>query len=166
MAKRIKIPWMKWTTSYVVLYGAYLLLVSTLTKPELWAGLVVAAIATIAAAAFGALGIVHFKPTIGQLLQAARIPAEMIRGTWAVFTALGKQLLTRDGAPSLMVAVPFEVGGKDEGAAARRALAVTYTTMTPNSVVLGIPRKQALLLYHQVAPSNVPQMMINLGARP
>lgn len=166
MAQKRKSSWIAWATTLVALYGIYLLFVSTLTKPELWAGLGVAAIATIAAGAFGTVGVVHFKPAPGQLLQAWRIPLEMLRGTWAVFVALFKQLFTKQQAASLMVAVPFEVGGPDDGSAARRALAVMYTTMTPNSVVLGIPHKQALLLYHQVGPSPVPQMTINLGARP
>lgn len=63
-----------------------------------------------------------------------------------MFKALGKQLFTKKGADSLIRAVPFEVGDDDAHSAARRALAVTYTTLTPNFVVLGIAHKQALLL--------------------
>lgn len=166
MEQKRRFSWIAAAITFIVLYGFYLLFVSTLTKPELLAGIGVAALATVASGVFGTVGIVHFKPTPGELLQAWRIPQGMLQGTWAVFVALAKQLFTKKGAASLLVAVPFEVGGKDEGAAARRALAVTYTTMTPNSVVLGIAHKQALLLYHQLVPAKVPQMTVNLGAEP
>jgi hypothetical protein len=48
----------------------------------------------------------------------------------------------------------------------RRVLAVGYTTLTPNFVVLGIARKQGLLLYHQVLAGEVLEMTRKLGARP
>jgi hypothetical protein len=164
--QRRKISFWSWLITYVVLYGVYLLFVSTLTKPELVAGIIMAAIATVATGVFGTVGVVHFKPSPRALLQVWRVPYYAVIDTVWVLGALGRQLFTRHGADSLLRAVPFEVGGPDDGAAARRALAVTYTTLTPNFVVLGIAHKQALLLYHQVKQDPVPRMTINLGARP
>ena len=166
MAQKRKVSWIGGAATFVVLYGAYLLFVSTLTKPELIAGIFVTAIATVASGVFGTIGLVRFKPTPGELAQAWRIPLQAITGTWAVMRALARQLFTKAGPQSQMIAVPFEVGDDDAHSAGRRALAVTYTTITPNSVVLGILHKQALLLYHQIAPADVPQLTINLGARP
>lgn len=166
MAQNRRFSWIAVAITFAVLYGTYLLFVSTLTKPELLAGVGVAALATFASGAFGTIGIVHFRPTLRHLLQAWRIPRQIVEGTSAVLIALAKQLLTKPGAPSLLVAAPFDVGPNDAGAAARRALAITYTTMTPNSVVLGIAHHQGLLLYHQMLPAKVSQMTINLGALP
>lgn len=164
--ERRKVSWVSWLITYVVLYGVYLLFVSTLTKPELIAGIAVALIATVATGVFETVGVVHFKPSFRDLLQIWRVPYYAVMDALLVLGALGRQLVTRRGADSLLRAVPFDVGGPDDGSAARRALAVTYTTLTPNFIVLGIAHKQALLLYHQIQPDDVPQMTINLGAEP
>ena len=166
MAEKRPIHVWRWAATYVVLYGGYLLFASTLTKPELFAGLACALVATVAAGVFGTVGIVHFKPTLRELLQAWRLPACAVQGTWQLFKALARQLFTKRGADSAIRSVAFQVGGDDPHSAARRALAVTYTTLTPNFVVLGIAHKQELLLYHQVLPGEVLQMTTNLGARP
>lgn len=164
--QRRNVSWLSWIVTYVALYGVYLLFVSTLTKPELVAGIVMAFVATLAAGVFGTVGVVHFRPALGQLLQIWRVPGNAVMDTVLVFKALGKQLFTRSGAGGQVRAVPFDVGGPDDGNAARRALAVTYTTLTPNQVVLGIAHKQALLIYHQLEGAEVPQITVNLGAQP
>jgi multisubunit Na+/H+ antiporter MnhE subunit len=164
--ERRKVSWLSWLITYVVLYGVYLLFVSTLTKVELIAGIATALIATIASGVFGTVGVVHFKPTLRELLEAWRLPYYAFQGTWELFNAFAKQLFTKQGADSLVRAVPYEVGGDDAQSAGRRALAVTYTTLTPNFVVFGIAHKQQLLIYHQVLAGEVLQMTINLGAEP
>ncbi|HSU68704.1 MAG TPA: hypothetical protein VLJ39_17620 [Tepidisphaeraceae bacterium] len=166
MSQRRNVSWWQWAVTYVVLYGVYLLFVSTLTKPELFAGLACALVATVASGAFGTIGIVHFRPKLRELLEAWRLPYYAVQGTWELLKALAQQLFTKRGADSLIRAVRFAVGDDDAHSAARRALAVTYTTLTPNFVILGIAHKQSLLLYHQVLAGEVLQMTINLGAEP
>jgi multisubunit Na+/H+ antiporter MnhE subunit len=144
----------------------YLLFTSTITKVELLAGLGAAVVATFAAGVFGVACGIGFKPTLREVLEAWRMPYYAFQGTWELFRALAKQLFTSRGADSLLRAVPFDVGGDDPHSVARRTLAVTYTTLTPNFVVLGIVHKQSLMLYHQVLSGDVLQMTINLGARP
>jgi hypothetical protein len=43
-------------------------------------------------------------------------------------------------------------------------LAVAYTTMSPNFIVLGINTKEKGLVFHQIERSGVPKMTKNLGA--
>jgi multisubunit Na+/H+ antiporter MnhE subunit len=160
------VSWITWAVTFIALYGVYLLFVSTLTKPELFAGILSTVIATVAAGVFGTVGVVHFNPKLREILEAWRLPYYAVQGSWELFKALANQLFTKKGADSLIRAVSFEVGDEDAHSAGRRALAVFYTTLTPNFVVLGIAHKQALLLYHQVLPGDVLQMTINLGARP
>jgi hypothetical protein len=62
--------------------------------------------------------------------------------------------------------VPFEAGGDDEASAFRRALAIAWTTATPNFVIVGVDRRRGLLVYHQVRKSGIPEMTKKLGARP
>lgn len=166
MAKQRQFSWLAGAATLISLYGIYLLFVSTLTKPELFAGILCTVVATLASGVFGTIGMVRFKPTLREVLEAWRIPYYAVQGSWELFKALGKQIFTKQGAESLLRAVSFEVGDEDAHSAARRALAVTYTTLTPNSIVLGIAHKQSLLLYHQVLAGDVRQMTINLGARP
>src|SRR5690242_5225859 len=96
--QRRKVSWLAWLITYVVLYGVYLLFVSTLTKPELIAGITTALIATIASGVFGTVGIVHFRPTLGQLLEAWRLPYYAVQGSWELAKAFAKQLFTKPGA--------------------------------------------------------------------
>jgi hypothetical protein len=79
---------------------------------------------------------------------------------------LAKQIFTREGAASFTAAVPFTVGRDTPVTMGRRALAVTYTTITPNFVVLGIVKEPGLLLYHQIVPGKILRMTRHLGAKP
>ena len=118
---------------------------------------------------------VKFRPSLRELAQAWRIPWGAVSGTAGVMVALCSNCSRSRGAPSLLVAVPFDVGGDDARSAGRRTLALTYSTITPNSIVLGTvkrgegvadPFETEVLLYLEVHPAPVTQMLKNLGARP
>ena len=47
-------------------------------------------------------------------------------------------------------------GSQSDDAGARRALAIAYTTITPNFVVVGIDKERAQLVYHQIKQSPIP----------
>lgn len=159
--------WLSLFVTWVILVGVYLLFTSNLEKAEVYTALGAAAVAAAASAIFDSLGVVAFRPRLRDLAQAWRIPWYMVEGTWELGRAMGRQLFTRDGASSIVYAVPFEMGSPDNPAdAARRALAIFYTTITPNFVVLGFVSEQRIMLYHQVLPGPVLQMTVNLGARP
>lgn len=48
----------------------------------------------------------------------------------------------------------------------RRALAIGYSTMTPNMIVIGIDHERGRMLYHQLERSPIAEMTRKLGARP
>lgn len=99
------------------------------------------------------------------LLQAWRLPKLFASGTWEIVVVLARHLFTSHKAQSVLRMVHFDAGAADDPeAAARRALAVAYTTMTPNFVIIGIDREARTMLYHQIAPSPVPLMTQKLGA--
>lgn len=161
-----KTSWTTWAVVWLLHLGLWFLFVAQLSIDELLAGMAAAAVATAAAAVFEALGLVKFRPLLRSLVQAWRIPWYLITGTGEIFHGLAKQLFTAGGAPSTLRAVPFVVGGHDSESTARRALAVTYTTITPNFIVLGIVSEQGLMLYHQILPGKVLPITKQLGARP
>ena len=100
------------------------------------------------------------------IAQIFRLPEYVVTGTWEILAVLGRQIFLRKPAQSLFHSVPFENCGDDDESAFRRALAIAYTTATPNFVVVGIDRKKKLLLYHQIQLSRIPEMTKRLGARP
>lgn len=162
-----RISWWKPPLTCAAMYGIYLLYAATLSKPELYVALGAAVIATVAAHLFGVLSAANFRPAPKDLLQAWRVPGYLLQDTYLVLKMLLRQLFG-GGAPRLQIhAVPYKVGDLDDPRdGARRALVETYTTMTPNFIVLGIVPRQYLLLYHQLQPTEVPRMVINLGAMP
>lgn len=158
--------WFYIIPNFLFLYVVWILFVSKFDRQELEGGIIAALVAAVAAQIFQAVGLVKFRPRFADLLQAWRMAGYMFTGSYEILQGLFRQLFTKDGAPSVVLAVPFEVGGDDPQSHARRALAVTYTTITPNFVVLGIAKKSRLLVYHQIIPGPVLQITRNLGARP
>ncbi|MBV8780441.1 MAG: hypothetical protein JO353_03505 [Phycisphaerae bacterium] len=156
--------------TWLVHLGIWMLLVSTLSIRDFAIGVVAASLTTIFVMRTAGQMKVKFHPTARHWAEIWRIPWYMLSGTFEILQALGKQLFTKEGAPSFVATVPFDCGGDDSQSAGRRALAVTYTTLTPNFVIFGIVERTAtspdLLLYHQVIPGEVLQMTQNLGARP
>jgi hypothetical protein len=95
------------------------------------------------------------------------LPWLFARGSIDIFATLLRQLFGGAPAQSLLQEVAFDVGAEDDpDAVARRALAIGYTTMTPNFVIIGIDRQRRTMLYHQIDRSPVPEMTRRLGARP
>jgi multisubunit Na+/H+ antiporter MnhE subunit len=133
---------------------------------EMIAGAIAAAIATLAVMVFTIQGNLSFQLQWKDVVQAIYLPWFALEGTWEILQGLAIQLFTRKGAQSFIGAVPFDVGQDQPRPAGRRALAVAYTTITPNFVVLGIVHAQGLLLYHQIVPGKVRAMTRHLGARP
>lgn len=132
---------------------------------EIIAGVAAAGISTVAVSLFAIQGKLRFAFRSRDLFQAIYLPGYALEGTWEILQALCKQLFTSKGAASFTGAVRYDVGG-DDPLSAGRALAVTYTTLTPNFIVLGIAHDQKLMIYHQIIRGKILTMTRNLGARP
>ena len=158
--------WVSLFVTWLLLVAAYLLFTSNLQKEEVYAGLAVGVVATIASATLQSLGLVRFRPRGRDLIQAWRLPWYMVSGAWELTKALCQQLFTTAGCQSIVYAVPFDMGGDAPPDVSRRTLATVYTTLTPNFVILGFIPEQRLLLYHQVLQGPVLKMTEKLGARP
>jgi multisubunit Na+/H+ antiporter MnhE subunit len=148
-------------------YLLWLLFVGTFSRHELLVGVAAAALAVSGLLVIESYYPAHFSPTLGELLSLWRCPWYLISGTWEITAVAAKDLLGIERAKSLFRMVPFEAGTKDDPhATARRVLAVVYTTVAPNFIVLGINSSDKKLLFHQIQRSSVPQMTQELGARP
>jgi hypothetical protein len=145
----------------------YLALVSSYGVREFIAAAFTAVLAALATMVFARTAKVAFHLRWRDLLQAWRLPGCVLSGTWEIMRGLAKQLFTSRGASSVVAAVPFDVGDRENLAdAGRRALAITYTSGTPNFLILGIVDEQQWFLYHQIMPGDILTMTKNLGARP
>jgi len=155
------------TAAVIINCALYLAFTEDVDPRELVAMLLTGAVATTAALVFASAADVRFRLKLRDVLQFWYMPWYAISGTVEIMHALAKQLFTRAGAPSFLAAVHFEIGSETNiEDAGRRALAVTYTTATPNFVVLGLVKKQNLIIYHQLIPGEVLTITRKLGARP
>ena len=147
--------------------GAWLLFTGKFTRGELAVGAVCALLAAVASEIAWGTHLTAFGADPRALAQAYYLPGLMVADAVQVFKVLFRHLFTRRKAQSLMLVVGFDGGAPDDpNDAARRALAIGYTTMTPSNVVIGIDEKKGRMLYHQLEKSDLPQMTRKLGARP
>lgn len=150
-----------------VFYLFWIIFVGSFSPHELLIGI----IATVLASA-GLLVIIlqypaRFSPSFAELLSFWSLAWYLFSGTWEIVLVAAQDLLHIKSAQSLFRTVSFDAGRKDDPhATARRALAVVYTTVAPNFIVLGINTSDRQLLFHQIRRSPVPTMTKQLGAQP
>lgn len=148
---------------FAVLWAVWMAFVSNPKKAEIAAGAGAALIAAVADAVVKERKLVSFAPHLGSLSLIFLEPWYAITGTWSILVALVKRIFGQESEAE-MKAIDFDAGGDDEDSATRRALAITYFTMPPNFVVIGIDRKKRKLLVHQVSPTGVSFIAKKLGA--
>ncbi len=155
----------EWGVHVAVAYAAWLAFTQRLAASELGVGALVAVLAAVASYLVWSRNGATFWGAGKFLLTGWQVARYAVTGTFEILGVLVRRLAGRR-APSLLLSVRFEPGGRDALAQTRRALAVAYTTMTPNFIVLGVDRQRGLLWYHQVKRSDIPAMTRRMGARP
>lgn len=99
-----------------------------------------------------------------EVLLLLRLPADVLRDAWLILTALARDLFLGEPAGSHLRAVPFARGSGPQ-ARLRHVLAVAYTSVSPNSIVIGIDAPQNLMLIHQILPRPISTVTRRLGGR-
>lgn len=164
---------MKNPVKFVVVFGltlavAYLLwivFVGTFSLHELLIGIIAALLAAVGMVVVTVQYPARFSPGVPDLLALWRLPWNILQGTWEIMEVAGKDALGLKPAKSLFRVDLFYTGtGRDARASARRALAVLYTTVAPNFIVLGVNTNNRKMLFHQIERSSVPKMTQQLGA--
>ena len=152
-----------WLLYWCVSFCVWLLFVNTTHVHELWMAAASAVITASAAEIVRAQPFASFRPRPAWILQAWREPWYIVEGCATIFWVFLKHLFHAE--PSVLREVVFDPGGSDPASAARRALAIAYTTTPPNFVVLGIDLDKNVMLVHQVSETETPTMTRNLGAK-
>ncbi len=132
---------------------------------ELLLGGSAAAIGTYLAALYATRARQSFRIRPRYLVQTLHIPKILFSDTWTLLVAVKRQLMGQKLSGGI-VSVRFRFGGDNSVSRARRALAITFLTLTPNTLVLGITDDPQQLFFHTVIPRPLPKFMTALGARP
>jgi hypothetical protein len=145
--------------------GEWILLVAGTHIDEM----IVGAASVLASGAF--LFVVHRSSTLhtdfrlADMAKGWRIPWYVISDIFVIILVLFKDLFGIEKAKSLYRVSGFQTGKEDPTLAARRVLAIAYTSASPNSIVLGIDYTCSRMLFHQLRRTRLPQMTDDLGAK-
>lgn len=147
----------------VVLAVFWLAFVADLRPDDLYVG-IPALILSLAFAFFAVRRLpIRFRPTLRNLVQIWHlrwdVPIDIARIFWVlVLDLVGRR------AGSLFRAASWSAVEATPHATALRVLAVGYTTVSPNCVVIGIDRDRGKIFFHQLVASPLSRMTQNLGA--
>jgi multisubunit Na+/H+ antiporter MnhE subunit len=133
-----------WLVEAALLYVLWLLFVAQLQPHELLVGLAATALAASATEAVRGCEHPRFLPHIQWIIRSWRLPFEILRDCALLIRNLF------DRRPGRFEAIPFGAGGEDARSVAKRALATFYTTLPPNTVVIGIDRRRNVMLLHRL----------------
>jgi len=131
---------------------------------EIIVGAVAAAMGTYFVPSFVARTQASFDFRARWVLQVAHVP-KFVFGDTCILLRVGVLRLLGNDVPGAIVAVKFDAGDDDALSRGRRALATSYLTFAPNTLVMGIPRDAQLLFFHTLIPQPLPRFMLTLGAR-
>ena len=154
-----------WLMEFVILVGLWALYVGNLRLSDLLVGIGAAALAATADEVVKSQNFAPLYPHVRWLLLFFWEPWYVLKDTLIVWWALARQIAGRESQAAFR-AVPFRAGGDDSEDVARRALAITLTTISPNCVLVGIDRKTEVMLLHHVIPAPTPRIAQKLGAQP
>ncbi len=144
----------------------WIVFVASINPHELIVGLF-ASVATLVFAIFVCgNSSTHLELHARDIAQGWRIPWYIASGVWDILLVLLKDVLRLKPAPDLYTVCGFDSSSHDPVRIARTVLAVSYTTMGPNSLVIGIDPAQSRMLLHQMSPGSIPRMAQALGAKP
>ena len=101
---------------------------------------------------------------LADVAQGWRIPWYVLSDSYTITAVLLRDLFTSRRAESLYRVSGFKTSKDDPRLVARRVLTTIYTTISPNSIVIGIDFRQSRMLFHQIERSGVSQMAKSLGA--
>lgn len=135
--------------------GFYLVLIDTVSSPELYAMAGIVALATVAFMASREQGFTEARVRGRWWLRAwrpiASIPTQM---TLVIREALAQCVRPRAARGSFRV-VSFAAGDRPEDVG-RRALTELLGSLAPNTIVIGVDTERELLLVHQLHRTGTP----------
>ena len=136
---------------WVVLMAFWVWVDDSLSLAELLAGAGAAAIGALAAEAVQSRTGTRFRPRVEWLAPVAGLPLKVVYDTMVVMRVLGRRVTGGEVPPSRFC----EVGlgpAQGPGGISRRGLMIGLSSFAPNTYVLGIDRRRATMVVHQLVP--------------
>jgi multisubunit Na+/H+ antiporter MnhE subunit len=130
---------------------------------EIAIGAMASALATSAVVRFQGRLKDRFHLSTRDALQVRHTPVLVASDTRILFRVIGLRLLERD-VPGGVATVHFTLGGDDPNSRGRRALATTFLTITPNTLVLGFLSNEQELFFHTLIPQKLPSFLFKMDA--
>jgi multisubunit Na+/H+ antiporter MnhE subunit len=147
-----------WVSLWAFLFVAWLIFAASLNAQEWAFGTLAAAAGVLAFQVSTRAEPLCFNPRLQTLFQAWRLPALILQGTWILIEELAKTVQGRPGHSAFHLA-SFHATGAESRSAARRALAIVFGTLPPNSLIIGIDRKSGAILFHQLRKEPLPRIV-------
>ena len=148
---------LRWLIEFSILLGLWLLFAFSVGRNELIAGAAAALFATLAAELVRLEEQPKFIPDLRWILAFVRVPRQVIIDTGLLIRKLAGIIFGGDRRTGEFVSLPFAETGNDARCTARRALSILYTTLPPNTIVIGIDRRKKSILLHRLVPVPVSQ---------
>ena len=148
----------------IALFIGWIWLVASVHPHEMLVGAVVVILSTAFCALVLRSATLPLQLRLKDILVVRHVPAEILKDTWIVLTVLFDDLFRGRPAGSFYRVAGFQTSRRDPVLVARTALAVTYTTLSPNMIVIGIDPTQGHMLFHQLKRDDVPSSTRALGA--
>jgi len=108
----------------------------------------------------------HIAFHMSDVIQGWRVPGYVLRDTCVITLVLLRDLIGAASANSLYRVSELKTVKPNPRQAARQVLITLYTTMSPNSIVIGIDPTQDRILFHQLQRSGITKMDMALGVKP
>jgi hypothetical protein len=140
-----------WLAGFVLAGALYLLLIDTTSLPELIVGAVAAALAA------SGFELAREQETVGGIrarlgwVATLHRPVRNVPGDIAALSLLAvRQLVRPKPANGAFRAVPFRCGDEPDLETGRRAMAESFGSFSPNTIIIGVDEERELILGHQL----------------
>ena len=143
---------------WALLLAAWLIFAASLNAQEWAFGTFAAAAGGLAFRVSTRAAPLCFRPPFRAPLQAWRLPSLILHGTWILIEELARTI-QKKRRRSVFRLASFHATGSDSRSAARRALAIIFGTLPPNSLIIGIDRKSGVILFHQLRKEPLPDIV-------
>ena len=140
-----------WLTWWVLLMSLWVAIDDSFESDELLIGAGVAAVAAVAAELVCHQAEIRLQIKAAWLVQALRLPGEVVQQTAMVFGALAKTLYTKAPPPrGGFREVPVAYGDDTPLGVTRRVLLTAGRSLAPNEFVLGIDPERDTMVVHRL----------------
>jgi len=146
--------------SLALFFGFWWLWVAPLSFHDAVVGAICAVIAVAMAAVVGRRYPSHFSPRLSWASELLYVPGAIATDAGRVLLHLLLRLSGRDKRIHPVYRMPFHSGSARQ-APAKRATAITLSTLSPNSVTIDIDESHALV--HQLHPGPRPDTLERMG---